>query len=298
MGKAARWALTVLVLTGTFMACNPQQSDERAGEIKERTAAYVTAYNNQDAEALASFWADDASYVSPREGVELQGSNAIVEQFIGLFNEEGKSQLAIKIGSIEFPDANTAIERGRATVTKEGEEAMELAYKVKYTLHDGTWLISRVSEMEVYPPGSNHEELKALDWLVGSWINKGEDAEVRSAFVWDKTKNFLTHSFELKILGEDELHGREIIAWDPAQGIIRSWLFDSEGGFGEGVWRNEGERLIVETAHTLPDGRKASAINTYTKVDSNSFSWESTGREVDGELMPDIDPVTVRRGEG
>jgi hypothetical protein len=32
-----------------------------------------------------------------------------------------------------------------------------------------------------------------------------------------------------------------------------------------------------------------------TILDENSFSWEATGRAVDGEILPNIDPVTIIR---
>ncbi|MBI5568997.1 MAG: hypothetical protein HY914_03545 [Desulfomonile tiedjei] len=46
---------------------------------------------------------------------------------------------------------------------------------------------------------------------------------------------------------------------------------------------------------TLGTGQKASSINIYTYVDANSFTWQSVSREVDGDLLPDIDEVTVVR---
>ena len=53
--------------------------------------------------------------------------------------------------------------------------------------------------------------------------------------------------------------------------------------------------VSVDTASTLSDGRRASAINMITMIDENTFTWESTGREVDGEMLPDVDPVKFVR---
>jgi hypothetical protein len=36
-------------------------------------------------------------------------------------------------------------------------------------------------------------------------------------------------------------------------------------------------------------------MNIYTYVDPNTFAWQSVSREVGGELLPDIDEVTVVR---
>ena len=74
---------------------------------------------------------------------------------------------------------------------------------------------------------------------------------------------------------------------------IRSWIFDTKAGFGEGEWSEEGNRWTVNLKSTLGTGEKASSMNIYTYVDPNSFTWQSVSREVDGELLPDIDEVTV-----
>jgi hypothetical protein len=34
-----------------------------------------------------------------------------------------------------------------------------------------------------------------------------------------------------------------------------------------------------------------------TVLDGNSFTWQSTGRELDGEILPNIEPVKVVRGD-
>ena len=62
----------------------------------------------------------------------------------------------------------------------------------------------------------------------------------------------------------DDLEGTQVIGWDPAAGTIRSWMFDSDGGFGEGIWSKKDNSWIVKFSQVLPDGRKASATNIYT----------------------------------
>ena len=88
---------------------------------------------------------------------------------------------------------------------------------------------------------------------------------------------------------------RQVVGWDPVAKTIRSWMFDSEGGFGEGVWSREDNRWTVRFHQILADGRLAFATNVYTYVDGNTFTWQSVGREVDGAPLPDVDPVTLVR---
>ena len=76
---------------------------------------------------------------------------------------------------------------------------------------------------------------------------------------------------------------------------IRSWTFDSEGGFGSGRWIRDGDRWLVKTSFVLAGGELASAINVITYVDQDTLRWQSTNREIAGELQPNIPEVTVVR---
>ena len=68
-----------------------------------------------------------------------------------------------------------------------------------------------------------------------------------------------------------------------------------DGGFAVGLWRQKDKQWKIQSLHVLPDGRKASSVNLLTQVDENTFTWESTGRDVDGEILPNLGPVTVKR---
>ncbi len=146
---------------------------------------------------------------------------------------------------------------------------------------------------------THHEELKKLDWLVGQWLDqdKDDDLDINLSYSWDEHKNFLTNKFTILSKNKKEMDGKQIIGWDPSTKEIRSWVFDSDGGFGHGIWRQKGDLWIVESAYTLPNGQKASSINIYKKMDDNNYSYESTGRSIDGEFLPDIEPVTITRSK-
>jgi hypothetical protein len=114
---------------------------------------------------------------------------------------------------------------------------------------------------------------------------------------WTKNQSFITRSFAGSIRDRIDMSGMQIIGWDASKRKIRSWVFDSDGGFGEATWTKKDKRWIIHAAATLPDGRKTSATNIMTILDDNSFTWQSMGRELDGEILPNIAPVKVVRGE-
>jgi hypothetical protein len=137
--------------------------------------------------------------------------------------------------------------------------------------------------------------LEELDWMVGQWVDQGEDATITTNCAWTKNRRFLTCSFSITIDGQVSLEGTQVVGWDPIVGQIRSWTFDSEGGFGEGRWFKDGNRWLVKASFVLGSGDRASAVNVFTYVDPNTFRWQSIDREIAGELQPNIPEVTVVR---
>ena len=87
----------------------------------------------------------------------------------------------------------------------------------------------------------------------------------------------------------------QIIGWDPAAKTIRSWTFDSDGGFAEATWSFKKDRWLIHNNGVLADGRKASAVNIMKPIDANAFTWQATERTAGGELLPNVDEVLIVR---
>ena len=152
-----------------------------------------------------------------------------------------------------------------------------------------------VTEAAAATDAEQTSPLEVLDWMVGTWIDEGEDATIVTECSRTKNRRFLKRSFKVKIDEEVTLEGDQFVGWDPVAGQIRSWTFDSEGGIGEGVWLQDGNRWLVKASFVLADGARASALNVYTYVDADTIRWQSTNREIAGELQPNIPEVTVVR---
>jgi len=219
-------------------------------------------------------------------------------QFAGIFAEAGEARLEVSVESVNFVSPNVAIEQGTARVIRPDAEPEESSYTAVDVKRDGQWLLDRVSEVEDEPaPTSNYEHLKDLEWMIGSWVDSDEESGVtiQTDCEWTRNQNFMTRSFAVVMRDEVDMAGMQIVGWDPALKRIRSWVFDSGGGFGEGVWTRKGDRWIVQSTGTLSDGSKSSCINIMTYVDDNSFTWQSVSRQAGGELLPNIDEVLVVR---
>ncbi len=120
---------------------------------------------------------------------------------------------------------------------------------------------------------------------------------VTANVAWTKNKHFLRRSISVTREGEDTTEATEIIGYDPIAGGLRSWVFDSEGGFGEGTWTHDANKWLVSFKATAPDGSASTAQQVITVVDEKKYTWESINRQRDGEALPNLDKIEVIRTE-
>jgi uncharacterized protein (TIGR02246 family) len=296
----ARIASLYLALSLTCGSARADLADDEAA-IRKNDEVYAEAYNKHDAKAVAALWSSEAVYVDPDTGKESVGRDSIEKEFADTFDGLKDAKLEIKVATIKFLSPNVAIENGTARITRPKEEPDESTYTALFVKHEGKWLLDRVTEDETATtsdePPSNYEHLKDLDWMVGSWIDNDDDdgTTIQTDCSWTKNKNFLTRSFAVAVGNEVDMAGMQIIGWDPAAKQIHSWVFDSDGGFGEGKWTRKGNRWIVRQTGTLPDGGKASEVNIINPIDDNSFTWQTLQRSVDGSPLPNLDETTIVR---
>ena len=86
------------------------------------------------------------------------------------------------------------------------------------------------------------------------------------------------------------------IGWDPLTKQIKSWVFDSEGGYGDGALDPQGQQWMIKSTGVLTDGRIATATHTLDPVGPNTARWHSTERTVGGQVIPEpSEYVMVRR---
>jgi hypothetical protein len=180
-------------------------------------------------------------------------------------------------------------------VLRPDAEPEESTYTAVYVKRDGKWLLDRVTEEDIPVVLSNYEHLKELEWMIGEWVDKDEQAEITTNCQWTKNRNFMTRMFSVSVRDRIAVSGMQIIGWDPAKKQIRSWVFDSDGGFGEATWSKKDKVWHIQTIGTAPDGSQSSSIGIITPVDDNTFTWQVVNRVAGGELLPNVDEVVVAR---
>ncbi len=272
----------------------PPDNSADVNAIRANIESYVAAYNRGDAKAVAAHWSDCGEWVSPL-GERFQGKRAIERELRTLFAENKGVRIEVLQPSIRLLSPDVAVEEGTVRVVRSDEPASDSTYLAINVKKDGKWKLDTVRETEVVETAPATSPLQELAWLAGEWTDASPDAAGAINVKWTKNKTFLNYSFKVSAPGMDDLEGTQLIGWDPAAGTIRSWMFDSDGGFGEGFWSKKGNTWVVKFSQVLPDGRKASATNIYTMLDENTFTWKSVGRQVDGVFLPNVDEVKMVR---
>jgi uncharacterized protein (TIGR02246 family) len=262
-------------------------------EAAESAQRYTEAYDKGDAKTLAEFYAEDVDYID-QDGVETKGRAAIEKLLADNFQANPGITFNMSIDEVKLLTPEVRVNRGVAVVTPKDGAAMATRYVAIDIKKGDRWLISQLTETDAPAPNA-YSRLQALEWLVGHWENKAGDLAVQTNINWAGDKNFLVRKFNVKGSEQEETDGWEIIGWDPARQQIRSWIFDSNGGFGEATWANDGEHWLIQASNVLPDGSHSTAEHVLTKVNENKFTWESQNRSLDGDPQPSLDTIEVER---
>ena len=267
---------------------NPQRGPDDAA-IRKVSSEFTEALGKGDAKAVAGYWTEQGEYIADA-GTTIRGRAAIEKAYAKTFEKAPHLKVDVQIDSIRFISQDNAIEEGHARVQK-GEAALPAAsrYSVLYARENGQWRIALLRE---WP--AEGASLRDLDWLIGTWTGKTENGEVQTTYEWDRNKKFINARFTIKG-PEHTASGMQIIARDPSTGNLRSWLFESEGGFGGATWTLNGKRWLIDAAGVEADGAEMTATNILTPLNKDSFTWQSVDRTVDGEEQPSIPPIKVTR---
>ncbi len=262
----------------------PQSQEEK--EIRAFDDLYVRDYNGANIKALVARFTEDAEVIEP-DGLRYQGRTLIEERLAETLAASPGAKMAIEVETVRTFGPDVAKEEGRTIITPaNGGPATRLRYTALLVKRDGNWLLSSVRE-EADPLVSPHDRLEVLAWMIGDWVDEGPESLVRVKCRWSDDGNFLIRSFTVKHLGKDVMSVAQRIGWDPAAKQIRSWEFDSEGGFGEGRWGGDGQRWVIKHTATRPDGTTVSATNVMVRERPDLVRWTSTDRYVGHESIPD-----------
>lgn len=268
-------------------------ADELA--IRQMSDAFVKAYDAADAKAVAMHFSDDAEYVDDQGNV-FDGRAAIEESLATFFAENPGCQLEMTIDTLRFVTPGVAIEDGTSIVTlKDDPNPIETRYTAVHAKTDGKWQAVSVRDLAPQVQRPHREQLAQLEWLLGDWVDEGGDAVVAFSCKAVDGENFLLRKFSIQIAGQEAMTGEQRIGWDPLNSKLRTWIFDSEGGYGEGLWHRNGDNWVLKLTGVTADGEPASSTSMYTLVNAHTVTWQSVDHEIAGVQLPDSEVFTIVR---
>jgi uncharacterized protein (TIGR02246 family) len=287
--------LALAVAATRTPARQPKDDADDKDALAKRAEAFVEAFHKGDARAVAAFWTADGDYTD-QAGKRLKGRAAIEKAFAAMFAENKGARLRIESETMEMVSPGVAVEDGVTEVfPADGGPPSRARYTIVHVKQDGKWLLRSVREA-AYTPPSNAEHLEGLGWLIGEWAGEADRGHVaRMSFAWAESQNFIVSHFATTFNDTLLGGGTKWIGWDPAAKRVRSWSFESNGGFGEGAWTPDGPSWTIKVNSVLPDGKKATVTNVVTRVDPDTVTVASRGRAVDGKELPDLKEVRMKR---
>jgi uncharacterized protein (TIGR02246 family) len=274
----------------------PASAEEKP--IRDLVDAFAKAYSAPDLKALGTYFTDDADVVDSA-GESTRGKQAIVEMYASSMEENPDLNLEPRVQEVRFLTPEVARVEGQTRLSTDAGDASEFTrFSSLVVKKDGKWLVAEIRE---YPAPvedvSNYDRLKELEWMVGDWVDESDNVKAGSSVRWADNQSFLIRTYQVEVKGEKATSGTVFIGWDPASGQIKSWMFDSEGGHGSGLWTRTGEKeWVVKAQGVLRDGRPTSATQVHVILNNDSVKTSSIDRIIGGQIAPDIlDIVMVRK---
>jgi uncharacterized protein (TIGR02246 family) len=286
-------AATVSTLAPSRGAAEQSEKNADVAAIRTAVKSYVAAYNRGDAKAVAEHWGEDAEWVSP-SGERFQGRQAIQQEMESLFAESAGLKIEVKDSTVRLVAPAVAIEEGTVRVVVPGDAPSDSTYIAVHAKKNGQWKLESVRETSL-PEPDPHEQLKQLEWLVGEWIDESPTETVEHRCRWSKDGHYLLGEFVVRWEGLPEMKGDVRVGWDPLAKQIKSWVFDSEGGYAEGYWTKVGEGWIVKMTGVRPNGGTASSTNSYLPLRRDLYRYSSVDRIVGGQSEPSQTVTIVRK---
>ncbi len=289
-----------LVAFSGLVVAEAADGDESA--IREAAAAYLDAANRGDLKAMRSHWTDDGNLI------DASGQTLSIREMERAAGEVGNGktrtggaaagngeqpELAARPESIRFVTPDVAIEDGASEF---GAGSSRGRYSVVWVRRDGKWLIDAVRESaEAGSPKAKENPIGELQWLVGDWVEEGDAAALQASYRWSPKKNYLIGEMKITPRGQESHVVTQRVAYDASEGRVRSWNFDSDGGFSEGDWTRGENGWVVVSTGVLPDGKRTLGRRIIRKIDDDTVVLESLDVQVDGAAMPDLRVKLVRQ---
>jgi uncharacterized protein (TIGR02246 family) len=292
-------AFALVILGVSFMTAQDKttkgpdrEADKQA--IDSLIKANVEAFSKRDAAAIAANWTAEGEYIR-NNGESVRGRADIQKGYAEFFKTlKGKPTLEVQTDDLRFPSADSAVSKVTLRLKNEQGELVRSSWRDTTLVREGgQWKVAVVQEWD--RDTVLDDSVKDLEWLIGTWNMAANDRAVTTTYEWDENKVFIRGKFTVKEGAKVIESGTQMLGRDNADGGIRSWVFQSDGGFGGGLWARDGKKWTVDFYGVTPDGKRLTATVIYVHVDANTFTWQSVNQAVNDEPIADSQPIKVTK---
>lgn len=262
-------------------------------EVAATEEGFIRAFNEGKADVVASMFSGDCELIT-EDGTQYHGQEEIKQLFTQYFADYPGVKVGLDIESIRSLGDNLAVEEGTRYVGINDQPLAQVRYVATLAKQDGKWKLASVREFSDTVPMPNGGHLEPIAWMVGDWVSEGSDVVMKISYRWDESQNFIVGTFTGMQGDQVVLKSDQRIGWDPSVGKIRSWFFDSDGGFATGYWTLLEEGWVLKSQSTSTDGSIGFADVIISPLDENRFRMVGADRIVDNERLPGFDVIIAK----
>jgi len=284
----------------TVYGDKPKPADDKASADQEAVhkllESFANAFNEGDAKKAAESFTATGEFVDD-DGNRVEGPAAIEALFAKFFADNKGAKLQLTPSGTRTVAPGVAVEDGESVVTVPDKATQSSrTYAMVFAKVDGNWKIASVREYpEEDEPIAIAEKLKPLEFLIGDWVDEGNDSVLSVSCKWAADKSHLIREFSVLQQGKETMKGTQRIGVDPLTGTIKGWAFDSEGGYGESSWTAAGNEWLVRGSGVTSDGEAAAATYIIKPTSKDRIEWRTMHKVVDDAVEPDSTSILVRK---
>ena len=284
-------AMCLVLVSATFARSQDDGTDEALASHSQNLAK---AINDGDLSGVVAMFHEDAVFVD-EAGQKYQGKAELEALFKSFFENYPEANMQLDTEQIQTIGDDLAVKEGRRVMTTEDGALAVVRFRTLLRKVDDAWLIVTLKEEAAEDELVPGVRLEPLGWLVGEWVNEGADSNVNISCNWSDDGNFLMLTYQVVSDGETVLNSQQRIGWDPRANKIRSWLFDSDGGYGGGYWTLLDDRWVVKSTAVLPDGTSGSATFVYAPESDDKIMLYGLDRVIGDAIESDFEVTLVRK---
>ena len=272
---------------------SPEQAALEA-EVLKAAKQLVDAFNSANLDAIAGVFLPDGELIDDSGTVHL-GHDEIKGLMKAFHEAYPGAKTEAQVESVRTVAGLAMVDGTRAIIDKDGNSGSVLRFSSIWKKTDAGLKLASFRDVAEPIAPTPHEALEGIAWIVGEWVNESEDAKVSMNYRWDDNGNFIVGDILIKNGEQIVMKSFQRIAWDAHEGKFRSWTFDSDGGFGEGLWIPTPNGLVLQSKAVAPDGSRGTATVKMESESKDRFKIRGEHRMTEGLEEPDYEYTVVRR---